>query len=81
MLEEAPNKQQGAMRGTVNISNNRLFLNLCPSMCVGYCAPGGDVFQTRWKMRFWLHVVTNDPMPAPARAGDNPHVLEELRFR
>lgn len=81
MLEDAPNKQQGAMRGTVNISVNRLCFNLCPSMCVGWCTAGGDVFEVRWKMRFSRHVVSNDPMPASVRAGDNPGVLEELQFR
>lgn len=52
MLEEAPNKQQGAMRGAVNISVNRLTLNFYPSMCVGYCAAGDDVFQMRRKISF-----------------------------
>lgn len=52
MLDEAPNKQQGAMRDTVNIAVNRLTLNFCPSVCVGYCAAGDDVFQMRWKINF-----------------------------
>lgn len=52
MLEEAPNKQQGAMRGAVNISVNRLTLNFCPSMCVAYCAAGDYVFQMRQKISF-----------------------------
>lgn len=52
MLKEAPNKQQGAVRGAVNISVNRLTLNFHPSMCVGYCAAGDDVFQTRQKISF-----------------------------
>lgn len=81
MPKKEPNKQQGAVRGTVNISVNRLYLNLCPSMCDDYCIAGGDIFQMSWKMRFWLHGVTNDPMPASVRAEDNPGVLKELCFR
>lgn len=52
MLEEAPNKQQGAMRGAVNISVNSLTLNFCHSMCVGYCVAGDDAFQMRQKISF-----------------------------
>lgn len=81
MLEDGPNKQQGAMRGSVDIFVNTLSLNLCPSMCVGCCTARGHVFQMRWKMRFLLHVVTDDPMTASIRAGNNPGVLEELWFR